>query len=408
MSKKSLPKVASYIWVGIIVLAIFAMSAMYFILPQRASSGSEELTSVPAFDVQRYLNGLFQTDFEQGLKDQFVLRDTAVYATIGAKAAVNRAGVVADNTLSGEEANAGLLPFGSVYSMNGTAWLTNRTYDHNAEWVAAYEKKAAEINQFAKDYPSVAFYVYYCTRAEDVPWFNELEGMPAFSYAELLDSLLDDSVTFGRKTFADFYEFRSHMYRTDHHWTNRGAKQGYEDILSLMRERLNVGSAREVVATNDFDGLIWLGSRWRECGMTVNVEDMDRFEVYTYALPEYKEYFGEREQAIGLAEDYMEGRVVRDVTFDQYLNYYGFESEPIRLEFGSNSGTNLLIIGDSYARAVRPQLASHFDTTVYVNFRILGDVDIDAIMKDYQIGAVLFMGQQDAWSGYYLNRGDEQ
>ena len=122
-------------------------------------------------------------------------------------------------------------------------------------------------------------------------------------------------------------------------------------------------------------------------------------------MEDHETWFGDKKQNIGLVQEYASGQINREIGFDQYLNYYGFESEVIKLHY-PNKQDNLLILGDSFSRAIREPLASHFNDTIYVNYRILDTVDIEGIMENYQIDAVLFMGQQDAFSGYFL-KGEE-
>lgn len=393
------------VFISLVLLVLAIAAGAYFVVEPRTLSGTQELASFPSLSLSRYIEGTLQTDFEQALKDQFVLHDQAIALTTDCKAGVKTLSNTTENQLRGLSPAAGLVPFGEVYRMYGTYWLSSMPYVKNEETVAAYKKKAEEINAFASAHPEAKCYVYYCTRAEDLPWFDATEGLHSFSYSALLSSLLDPSISFSAKSFSDFRDFCAQMYRTDHHWNAQGAYSGYEDILAMMAADFPVGAPRAVQRADGFDDLRWMGSRYRESGVTIAPEGRDSFVVNQFDLPAHESWFGDTRQVIGLAEDYAQGQIVRDPTFDQYLNYYGFESKPIRLSYGdaSPAGTNLLIVGDSFARALREPLASHFGETVYVNFRILGETDLSQIMAQYEIGAVLFMGQQDAWSGYYMN-----
>lgn len=392
--------------VSVITALILIVSAvLYFIVKQRTTSNSQELAVFPALGPTSFLTGEFQDKFEQALKDQFVLHDQAIAVTAAAKASL-RCGVnTVQNVLSGKSSHEGLMPFGNVYRIYGTSWLTGMPYVYNAEDVKNYRKKADEINSLVKKYSSIHFYVYYCSRAEDLNWFDSAEGIKSCSYAQLLASYLDPSIGFDRMKFRDFDEYSQLMYKTDHHWNNLGASRGYSDILRLLSKDFPIGQARSVIYTEDFDNLLWQGSRARESAVSISPDGLDRFAVDVYQLDQHKTWFGDKEQVIGLSQAYAEGEINRELGFDQYLNYFGFESKPIRLEY-ENSPNNLLIIGDSFARALREPLASHFGTTVYVNFRILSEVNLDEIIKNYNINAVLFMGQQDAWSGYFLHGGE--
>lgn len=389
--------------------------AAYLFADQRDSSNSQQLTRIPSPSFEGILDGGFQDTFEQGMKDQFSLHDASIQVSKGARSDIAGFYNTIQNTLNLRPADAGLKPFGAVYRLDGTSWLSSMPYTENASWIAGYQRKAEEINEFAARYPDVKFYAYYCSRAEDLSWYDDIEGVKSYDYAALLKSLLSENIRFGRLMHYDLADYCRKMYKTDHHWNDVGCVEGYTDLLVLLGRDFPVGMARSVQQKLDFDGLKWVGSRYRESGLQITGEGMDDFIVNRFDLPPFRTYFGEHEMSIGLGEDYAAGNVNRDVGFDQYLNYFGFESKVIRLEFDSSpTGENLLIVGDSFARALREPLSSHFDTTVYVNFRILGETDLDAIMNEYGIAAVIFMGQQDAWSGYFFNgegvseSGDEQ
>ncbi len=393
------------------IFTIFACAVLllaagfYFMLEGRSSSESQTLTGFAAPKLGDYLSGSFQNQFEQALKDQFVLHDQAIGLMASIKAYLGGGYNVLDNLLHGRPAEDGLLPYGNVYRMYGTDWLTNLPYTYDEETAQNTIRKAQELNDFALRYPSARVYVYYCTRAEDLDWFDESDGIKSYSYSQLLRESLNESIRFDQLKFRDFTEYSRLMYRTDHHWNNAGAACGYADILGMMSKGTPLGRARSILYTEAFDHLLWRGSRSRESALTIPAKGLDPFLVDEYILPGHRTWFGEREQEIGLRAAYKSGEVNRELGFDQYLNYYGFESQPIRLEY-EGGAHNLLIVGDSFARALREPLSSHFATTVYVNFRILTDIDLDAVMTGYEIDTVLFMGQQDAWSGYYLYGGD--
>lgn len=382
-------------------LLLLGLTCAYFLKPPRDTNGAETLKKFPSFSIKSFLEGDFQTDLEQAAKDQFLFHDQAIEVNAGINAGIHSIAKKTSALFRGEGFREELVPFGKVYRMYGTDWLTNLPYTYEEETAADYRKKADELNAFAKAHPEIKTYVYYCTRAEDLNWFDSAEGIESYPWYQLLENLLEEEVSFNRLKFREFSEYADRMYKTDHHWNNTGAAVGYADILYMMSKDFELGRARSILRTQDYDNLLWIGSRSRECGCDIREEAMDIFAVDEYILPEHTLHFGGREQKIGLKQVYDSGAVNREKGFDQYLNYFGFESDVITLQYEEGE-KNLLIIGDSFARAVREPLSSHFKTTIFVNFRILGEVDIEEIIRENEIDAVLFIGQQDAWSGYYM------
>lgn len=385
---------------GLFLLLFFA--AAYFFTEKEESNGAETLTDFPVFSASSYAAGEFQEELEQAAKDQFVLHEQAVAWNADLNASVKSLAKKSFSLLRGKEFREELTPFGEVYRMYGSSWLTDLPYAYEEETARSYRRKAEEINAFAEAHPDLKIFVYYCTRAEDLNWFDDAEGLQSYPWYELLKEALSENISFDRMKFRDFDEYKSRMYRTDHHWNNTGAAAGYADILRMMSGAYEMGMARSILKTNDYGQLLWTGSRGRECGRSIRPEEMDVFAADEYILPPHTTLFGDKEQEIGLKKVYDGGAVNREIGFDQYLNYYGFESDTITLRYEEGEH-NLLMIGDSFARAVREPLSSHFKTTVFVNFRILGQVDLEQLLEDNDIDTVLLMGQQDAWSGYFLD-----
>lgn len=389
-------RVLAVLFLSLLVASLY----VYPLLRGGSMSESEDLTAFPALSLSGLLDGSFQDTFETALKDQSILRGSAVKAVVGTGGELKSIYSRAQDLLRRWNGHT-LTPWGAVYRMDHSDWLTNMPYRRDEQTVENYLRKAEEINRFTQRNPGVKVYVYYCSRAEDLDWFDQSEGIESFSYADLLKDSLDDGVRFDRMKFTSFAEYTRLMYKSDHHWNYFGARKGYTDLLRMLEEDFPMGRACPILRTQDFGGLLWCGSRAREAGTDIPEAVMDSFVVDRYELGEYRAWFGDSEQETGLESAYDAGQINRDPDFDQYLNYYGFESQPIRLEFPGGE-QNLLIVGDSFARAVRKPLASHFGTTIFVNFRILNQVDLQGLVERNGIDAVLFMGQQDAWSGYFL------
>ncbi len=388
---------------GLTATLILLFAAGYLMGENNTESGTEEVTAFPGFSVNGFMDGTYQNQLEAALKDHFVFHRQSISMVSGLKSRLGQIYNMADNFFRKRGRLEGLVPYGNIYRMNGTDWLTNLPYVYNQTTAEGYQRKADEINSFSRSYPHAKFYVYYCSRSEDMDWFDQSEGFTSFRWADYLKSLLDSDIRFDKLKFHTFDEFTGLMYKTDHHWRNTGARVGYDDILAMMNQDFSLGIPRSIIYTDDYAGLRWQGSRSLEAGIKLPENESDSFETDTFQLEAHEVYFGGKKQPIGMKEAYESGEVNRSLDFNQYLNFFGFESQPIKLVYPSNTGSpNLLILGDSFTRAIREQLASHFGVTVYINFRILDQVNLRQVMEENDINAVLLMGQQDAWSGWFL------
>ena len=111
---------------------------------------------------------------------------------------------------------------------------------------------------------------------------------------------------------------------------------------------------------------------------------------------------------IGLYNEYLRGDINKDVGTDHYItmygnaldindNRYGDSSYPFIIRSSNSNGLNLIITGDSYARAMRDVLASHFYTTVYLDYRTLSKIPIDYIIEQYDIDVLLICSHTSMW-----------
>ena len=142
-------------------------------------------------------------------------------------------------------------------------------------------------------------------------------------------------------------------YRTDHHWTTRGAYATYVELAqSLDTPRAAIVFEPEIVS-DEFYGTTWSssGMKWTR---------PDRIEFYHY--PGDEEYTvknvltGEVMQGF-YAPAYLE-------TKDKYAAFLVGNSAHVRVTGKSAGRPTLLLVKDSYANALVPFLAIHFDLEI--------------------------------------------
>lgn len=161
----------------------------------------------------------------------------------------------------------------------------------------------------------------------------------------------------------------------------------------------------------------FIGSYGRRLGELY--DGSDEFCALEYVLPERKIYainpvtFEEIPlKELGLFNEYITGKI--DTSLDHYIVYYGTGIPEIGDELYSESNAiykienmepetrhNLLIYGDSYNRAVRDVLASHFNTTLYFQrdiFENYENVYIDELINKYDIDVILIGGNKSIWT----------
>ncbi|NLW74277.1 MAG: hypothetical protein GX057_05210 [Clostridiales bacterium] len=144
-------------------------------------------------------------------------------------------------------------------------------------------------------------------------------------------------------------------YRTDHHWTTRGAYAAYLELAKKLGYSPKPLSFFEIeVVSDEFYGTTWSssGMRWTK---------PDTIEFYRYT--EDEEYTtlnvltGEITQGF-YATGYLD-------TKDKYAAFLGGNSAHVRVAKNNSTGRpTLLVVKDSYANALVPFLAIHFDLEI--------------------------------------------
>jgi len=277
--------------------------------------------------------------------------------------------------------------------------------------------RIGQLNYLHEKYPDIKMYVYYVSQAFDTPWFNTCIGATAADhYQEILD-VIPNYVRSEHLVYKSLDDYMDIHYKTDHHWNNRGAKRGYEDIYSMMcqdfymSEMCVSNTENKVSELYDF---VYLGSYGTALGELYE-GGYDEFSFYDYIFPQRTMSIIDPDSLIetdiaemGLYDEYKKGRISKGIGADHYIIMYGTAVDkdgktysdgqyPFVIRNSEGNGRNLIITGDSYSRAMRDVLASHFDTTIYLDYRTLSKIPIDYIIEKYNIDTLLISSNTSMW-----------
>ncbi len=305
---------------------------------------------------------------------------------------------------------------GNYELIEDTGYITEYPHTNSLD-ASIVQKRVEQLDYIHENYPNMKIYAYYITQAFEMPWFNSYLGMiVADHYQEIVDAV-PDYVKCDHLVYQDLDDYMDIHYKTDHHWNNRGAKRGYENIYDMMNEDFDLGEMRAPVSENTVSktyDFVYLGSYGRALGELYN-DGYDTFSFYEYDLPQRRmavinpDTLEEIEATkIGVYDEYQRGEINKDIGTDHYITMYGTarDKEGNRYDDGSypfiirnseGNGMNLIISGDSYTRAMRDVLASHFDTTVYLDYRTLSKISIDYIIKKYNVDVLLISSHTSMW-----------
>ncbi len=252
---------------------------------------------------------------------------------------------------------------------------------------ASADKAIAAINKFAGEHDVPVFVMIVPTSAEI--YADELpENAPNADQKEFIDYVyrgLDRSVN-----TIDVYQTMSSnrddyiYYRTDHHWTTKGAylayaaagkKMGYDPVPLEMFDIEHAGI--------DFIGTFYSKALYDG----IEKDTLDFYHLpdgYPVTEVDITERFGEEPEVYGS----MYFREYLDVK-DKYSAFLGTNMPIVEIRTGCEGG-KLLIIKDSYAHCYAPFLTQHYSDITLVDMRYI-NISLDKVIDTSGYDQVLIL-----------------
>ncbi len=369
---------------------IFGLGLAFWLCPDRDFSEDENrsLQTLPSLSLEAWLDGTLTQDFTTYCSDQFPLRSDMVCLRS-----------LYDLALGRGESGGVLIGKGGQQAVRlFDAWLsrTERAADtdyFDRAHIAASAQALGTLNQtLAKQ--DIPLYVMLPPRTIDVA-ISAFDYPPALSDA-LHDTLAEELDRAGVEQVdltADLrarYEAGEYVYyRTDHHWTTRGAYLAYAAILDVM------GRGAEVIPAESFTVRTvpdFCGTTYSRSGMFFTAPDtLEIWQAESDACYAVSDRDGQVLMHGFIDESYLAGK-------DKYgaflsgthslLTITQIAPDPLSPETGSPR-PRLLVARDSFASSVIPFLARHFDI-IAVNLSG-GMTDLSELAATYDCDAVLVL-----------------
>ena len=289
----------------------------------------------------------------------------------------------------------------TLYRIDDTEYFMRRPLGVDPDVRAGLKNGVDFVNDLAAKNSGVDFYAYYVTRSEEYDWYS---GYTFYDYPAQVEKGFAAAglVEFDSMKLADLDDYFATGYKTDFHVNNRGSHRIYQDLYALLSGKQELSAPVEILSELDggwkmvgdlFDNASYAAAYWTD-------ESMDDFRAYVYELPEYKSFIYDTQTKLGMEEEYAADEIPNDPRFWHQFVYYGGQTGEIRFEFNQQERKNLLIISDSQGRPTRLQIASHFNTTVYLDDVQVRRLNVNEIIEKYNIEVVLFMGQRSMFEFY--------
>lgn len=361
--------VISIVMIWLFCLIIFGMSGLHILTDDKSFSESENrvLAAFPKLTVATIADGSFMKDFETYLTDQFPFRD----AVISAK-------TLADRVLGKNEEN------GIYIGKNGYLFDSQTPYSKDrvktiAKAVKRFSDKHSDLETAFILAPNSG-YVY----SEFLPKYLELPGqnkqLKSIRKQIESDNIFWPSTASLLKKNAEKTQL---YYKTDHHWTTRGAYLIFKEIClqwGFETSKNDIDKKFDFFeVSSTFEGT--LASTSGVHGTTDKIEIcVPKNSEGTYVA--YFESSGEKTASLFFA-DKLKNK-------NQYEVFLGGNYDKVIISTVSPANKSLLLIKDSYANCMIPMLTPYFSKIVVIDPRYLTD-SLDSIIKENEFTHMLYL-----------------
>ncbi|SFL94780.1 DHHW family protein [Salibacterium qingdaonense] len=352
----------------LLLLFIGTMVVINFLTPDKTFSEAENrvLDSRPSFSLQSLLSGEFMKDYEQYVTDQFAFRNE----WIGIK-------TDADRALGKKDSNG-------VYLGADGYLIQSFTSPQEADM----EERIRAIHSFHQDTPDLRKYILLAPTAASVLQSKLPAYAPVGNQRAVLNQFRQKLERLGPDirfidVYPALYAKREEYiyYKTDHHWTTKGAYYAYQALGQEMgltpkeEEYFNITKGADA-----FYGSLYSKSGFKHL-------NPDSISLY---LPKSKEQVqveylgGEYKSTDSLyAMDHLHQK-------DKYDVFLNGNHSLVKITTGHEQERKLLVVKDSYANSFIPFLALHFSEIYVVDLRYYTD-SLDTLIRENQIQDMLLL-----------------
>lgn len=350
---------------GVITLIfIFLIPILSFISPDIYFSESENrvLQQKPKFTFKHFIDGQLEKNYEKYICDQIISRNI----WIGIKSDCERLLCKKDNN------NVYLGKNGYLLEMFEKP--DEKTIKSRLDAVNSFAKSTPDLNKYFMLVPNSVKVLednlpYSASPADEVKYINKVkQGLyPEIKFVNIYDIL-------SSKKNEYIY------YKTDHHWTTKGAYYGYTALAKSMgykpqsEESFNIKQV-----SDDFYGSLYSKSGFKHiepdkinlyipkntANYTVNYYDTNKITKSIYNLDMLKKK-------------------------DKYSTFLDNNHSLIKISIDNGTNDKLIIAKDSYANCLIPFLLNHFSEIYVVDLRYYTD-DIKELIKKNNIHNMLML-----------------
>lgn len=340
-------KIGKYIPAVVFLIFIYGMALWFLFSPKTDYSSSEKryLQKFPDANVEKVLSGEFGSEFETFFADQFPQRNTWV-------------GINAYTTLA--EGNNGA---SGVYNCKNGCLINKPVSTENN-----LDKNISAVADFAKsiDTPTTVMLVPSTGYiADDVlPTFHDKYNDDE-DISRISSTLSKDKIGFVdlRERFKSEYKNGSQLYyKTDHHWTTKGAYTGYQELCKALGITPIDDSTLKKDSYPDFYGTTYSSSGFW-------LTPPDNIEIWSNPNNSSKNISVKITEGANIKTSgsmYFTDHLKEDDKYPVFID--GNHALTEITNTNAKNGT-ILLIKDSFSHSLAPFLAENYSKVVLVDLR---------------------------------------
>ncbi|MBQ4629483.1 MAG: hypothetical protein IJB70_00635 [Clostridia bacterium] len=358
----------------IILVGFFALVVVMPHDEQASVQENRPLAQMPEVSANNIFFGTFTTDFEAYLTDNVAFRTK--FVELGNKIEKMRGiqpkdtGIIVD------------LPSGTKLVLNDGKIM--EVYKENPEAMKQY---IDALNGYSEKFSDKSdLYVMIApTQIEfDTSKYRALADSERATIDEVYSSLNNfKTVNVYDKLKANRGEYI--YFRTDHHWTQRGAYYGYRSIMEAKGEDYVELKDMTMGKYSGFLGYLYNQANVREYSAYADeIEYFENGENYIV--------YAKGKDAEGKPVDYQASIYTPPApdTAPTYGIFMGGDHDFAEINTNNKNGEVALVIKDSYANTVIPLLTNNYETILVVDPRSFGGT-VTELYNQYEIDDIIFI-----------------
>lgn len=372
------------ITIPLFIALLFAFFVIGVLMPKDEQSAVNEnrtLREMPEISAKNIFSGNFEKEFEEYLSDNIGMRSkfTALSSKI--------------NELKGFKTNLGSIVSvkkdlgagGETEETSRLLVLSDRIMEIFKDSPADGLDYAAAVNEYAEAFSGKAN-VYSMLIPTQIEFADPIYASSSDSQKEAIERIYNaldpgitkiDAYTPMKENTGDYIYFR-----TDHHWTQRGAYLGYKAFCEAAGE---TPVALDDLKANRADG--FFGFLYNQANDTSLADK-----------PDYIEWFEGDENYIvnastvenGENVDYTSKIYVPPADAPKYSVFMGGDHSLAVIDTNVKNGKTVIVIKDSYANALLPLLTNNYQTVIAVDPRSYTGT-VTSLAEEYEADDILIM-----------------